>query len=57
MFLASETGGFMVTEANFIDASIERVMNDQSGYYLLGFTPPPEALSLSAEMASLSIVI
>lgn len=45
MFLASQTGGFMVTEANFIDAGIERVMNDQSGYYLLGFTPPPEALA------------
>jgi VWFA-related protein len=44
MFLADETGGFMVTEANFIDAGIERIMNDQSGYYLLGFTPPAKAL-------------
>jgi VWFA-related protein len=43
-FLATETGGFMVTEANSIDASIQRVMIDQSGYYVLGFTPPPEAL-------------
>ena len=45
MFLASETGGFMVTEANFIDAGIERIMGDQSAYYLLGFTPSPEALA------------
>ena len=44
MFLASETGGFMVTEANFIDAGIERIMSDQSGYYLLGFAPPADAL-------------
>jgi VWFA-related protein len=44
LFLASQTGGFMVTEANFIDAGIQQVMNDQSGYYLLAFTPPPEAL-------------
>lgn len=44
MFLADETGGFMVTEANFIDSAIERIVNDQSGYYLLGFTPPAEAL-------------
>jgi hypothetical protein len=44
MFLADETGGFMVTEANFIDAGIERIMNDQGGYYPLGFTPPSEAL-------------
>ncbi len=45
MFLATQTGGFMVTEANFIDAGIDQVMNDQSGYYLLAFTPPPEALA------------
>ncbi|HXJ95756.1 MAG TPA: VWA domain-containing protein [Terriglobia bacterium] len=45
MFLASETGGFMVTEANFIDAGIERIMSEQSGYYLLGFTPSAEALA------------
>jgi VWFA-related protein len=45
MFLAAQTGGFMVTEANFIDAGIEQVMNDQTGYYLLAFTPPPEALT------------
>jgi len=45
MFLASETGGFMITEANFIDAGIERIMSDQSGYYLLGFTPPADALA------------
>jgi len=44
MFLASETGGFMVTEANYIDAGIGRIMSDQSGYYMLGFTPPAEAL-------------
>src|SRR5258707_7712232 len=44
MFLASETGGFMVTEANFIEGGIERIMNDQSGYYLLGFTPTAAAL-------------
>ena len=45
MFLASETGGFMVTEANVIDAAIERIVNDQSGYYLLTFTPPADALA------------
>jgi len=45
MFLATQTGGFMVTEANFIDAGIEQVMKDQSGYYLLAFAPPPGALA------------
>lgn len=45
LFLSSETGGFMVTEANRIDAAIERIMNDQNGYYLIGFAPAEETFS------------
>jgi hypothetical protein len=45
MFLAAETGGFIITEANRIDSAVARIMGDQSGYYVLGFTPPPEALT------------
>ena len=45
MFLAQETGGFMVTEANRIEAAVERIMGDQRGYYLLSFTPPAAALA------------
>jgi len=44
MFLSSQTGGFMVAESNRIDVSLERVMADQRGYYLLGFQPPAEAM-------------
>jgi VWFA-related protein len=44
IFLATQTGGFMVM-ANLVESGIEQVMNDQSGYYLLAFTPPPEALT------------
>lgn len=44
MFVSSQTGGFMITESNRIDASLERVMADQRGYYLLGFQPPAEAM-------------
>jgi VWFA-related protein len=44
MFLSSQTGGFMVTESNRIDAALERVMADQRGYYLLGFQPPAGAI-------------
>ena len=44
MFVSSQTGGFMVTEANRIDAGLARVMADQRGYYLLGFQPPAEAM-------------
>ena len=45
MFLSSQTGGFMVTESNRIDAALARVMADQRGYYLLGFQPPAEAMT------------
>ena len=44
LFVSSQTGGFMITESNRIDAGLERVMADQRGYYLLGFQPPAEAM-------------
>jgi hypothetical protein len=44
IFLTSQTGGFMVTETNRIDAGLERIVNDQQGYYVLGFTPAAEVL-------------
>ncbi len=44
IFLTSQTGGFMVTESNRIDAGLERIVNDQQGYYVLGFTPAAEVL-------------
>ena len=44
MYVSSQTGGFMITEANRIDAGLARVMADQRGYYLLGFQPPAESM-------------
>jgi VWFA-related protein len=44
MFLASQTGGFMITDSNRIDAALARVMAAQRGYYLLGFQPPAAAM-------------
>jgi VWFA-related protein len=44
MFVSSQTGGFMITESNRIEAGLARVMADQRGYYLLGFQPPAEAM-------------
>jgi VWFA-related protein len=44
MFVSSQTGGFMITESNRIEAGLERVMADQRGYYLLGFQPPAETM-------------
>ena len=51
IFLTSQTGGFMVTESNRIDASLERVVNDQQGYYVIGFTPAAEVLEPDAHGA------
>jgi VWFA-related protein len=48
MFLSDATGGFMVTESNRIDAAIHRVVEDQRGYYLLAFVPPPDSLAPDA---------
>jgi VWFA-related protein len=44
IFLTAQTGGFMITESNRIDAALERVMADQRGYYLLGFQPPADSM-------------
>jgi hypothetical protein len=44
VFLSSQTGGFMITESNRMEAALERVMADQRGYYLLGFQPSAEAM-------------
>jgi hypothetical protein len=44
LFLANQTGGFMVAESNRIDAGLARIMADQRGYYLLAFQPPEEAM-------------
>ncbi len=42
-YLAKETGGLMIPEANDIGASISRIYADMSSYYVLGFHPPEEA--------------
>ncbi len=41
-FLARETGGFMIYEANDIAHAIERAFADLEGYYALAFTPSEE---------------
>lgn len=38
-YLAYETGGFPFTNQNDIDVGIQRVIADQSSYYLLGYQP------------------
>jgi VWFA-related protein len=38
-YLAQQTGGFFVRNTNDINRGIRRVLDDQKGYYLLGYVP------------------
>ena len=39
-FLADRTGGLMVKASNDPGRGLDRVLADQEGYYLIGYTPP-----------------
>ena len=39
IFIAEETGGFAVRNTNDISGGIRRVVEDQKGYYLIGYRP------------------
>jgi VWFA-related protein len=38
-YLARETGGFVVPVSNDLSRGIKRVLDDQNGYYLIGYVP------------------
>ncbi|HJQ67688.1 MAG TPA: hypothetical protein VKA70_01865 [Blastocatellia bacterium] len=38
-YLAQHTGGFLVRNVNHLDKGVDRILDDQSGYYLIGYTP------------------
>ena len=38
-YLSRQTGGFLIHDNNDLAAGIERVVNDQNGYYLIGYRP------------------
>jgi hypothetical protein len=40
--LAEQTGGFAVVNSNNLSKGLERVLNDQKGYYLLAYRPDSE---------------
>lgn len=42
-YLATQTGGFLVKNNNDIGGAISRVLDDQSGFYLLGYRPDDAA--------------
>ena len=45
--LAEQTGGFAVINNNNLGKGIERIMNDQTGYYVLGYQPSSESFDAS----------
>ncbi len=40
-FVAAQTGGFAVVNNNDIAGALRRIMDDQRGYYLIGYQPDP----------------
>jgi hypothetical protein len=41
-FIADQTGGLAIMNTNDLGKAIDRVLDDQRGYYLLGYTVPPD---------------
>jgi VWFA-related protein len=42
-FIANQTGGLAVDSTNDLNHAVTRILDDQQGYYLLGYTAPPGA--------------
>ncbi len=45
-YLAGETGGFFVHDTNDLNLGIGHILEDLSGYYLIGYTPPIDAFEM-----------
>jgi VWFA-related protein len=41
--LAEETGGFATIDANSLSSAFDRIVDSNSRYYILGYTPPDDA--------------
>lgn len=47
-YLAQETGGFAVAGSNDLTRGIRRVLDDQNGYYLIGYVPAESTFKRTA---------
>lgn len=47
-YLAQETGGFVVAGSNDLGRGIRRVLDDQNGYYLIGYVPAESTFKRTA---------
>lgn len=41
-YLAQQTGGFPIINSNDLNGGIKKMLNDQKGYYLIGYAPDAE---------------
>jgi VWFA-related protein len=48
-WLAEQTGGLFIHGDNDLSGGIQRVLADKEGYYLIGYTPGPEAFTKTRE--------
>jgi VWFA-related protein len=47
-YLAEQTGGISIRNTNDLSGGVRRVLEDQKGFYLIGFRPPADAFERDA---------
>jgi VWFA-related protein len=56
-YVAAETGGFAVVNSNDLGRGFGRIMNDQRGYYLIGYQPEGGTLHAKSDVQFKSLKI
>jgi VWFA-related protein len=56
-FLAAETGGFAVVNTSNLRGGLERIANDQRGYYLVGYQPEVDTFRNAADPEYLKVKV
>jgi VWFA-related protein len=47
-YLANQTGGFFIRNTNNLSEGVGRVLDDQEGYYLIGYIPEPSSFKTAS---------
>lgn len=48
-FLSQQTGGFLIHDTNDLAGGIEKVLDDQKGYYLIGYRPDDSTFNATGQ--------
>jgi VWFA-related protein len=56
-YLAGETGGFAVVNANDLPGALDRISGDLRGYYLIGFQPDADTFSSDGRFRKIRIKV